>query len=94
MTAIKAFIESHPLLTYFALTFAISWGGILLVAGGPGGISANSQPSELLLPLLLLALCRPRVAGILLTGLVCGKAGFRELLSGCSNGGWARAGTR
>ncbi len=29
MTTIKAFIKSHPVLTYFALTFAISWGGFL-----------------------------------------------------------------
>lgn len=27
MTTIKAFIKRHPLLSYFALTFAISWGG-------------------------------------------------------------------
>ena len=40
MTTIKAFIKSHPLLSYFVLTFAISWGGMLLVivVGGPGEI--------------------------------------------------------
>src|SRR3990170_7381325 len=27
MTTIKAFIKRHPLLTYFALAFAVSWGG-------------------------------------------------------------------
>jgi hypothetical protein len=27
MKTIKAFIKRHPLLSYFALTFAISWGG-------------------------------------------------------------------
>jgi hypothetical protein len=37
MTTTKAFIVRHPVLTYFALTFAISWGGVLLVIGGPGG---------------------------------------------------------
>ena len=26
MTTIKAFIKSHPLLSYYALVFAISWG--------------------------------------------------------------------
>ena len=34
MKTIKAFIKSHPLLSYFALTFAISWGGILLRSCG------------------------------------------------------------
>jgi hypothetical protein len=26
MTTIKAFIKQHPLLSYYVLTFAISWG--------------------------------------------------------------------
>jgi hypothetical protein len=29
MTTIKAFIKSHPVLSYYVLVFAISWGGIL-----------------------------------------------------------------
>jgi hypothetical protein len=33
-------ITRHPVLTYFALTFAISWGGfVLVVGGGDRGIS-------------------------------------------------------
>jgi hypothetical protein len=71
MKAIKAFIKSHPLLSYFALTFAISWGGMLLVilAGASGGIP------------MLAWVAGPPVAGILLTGLLYGRAGFRDLLS-------------
>ena len=40
MTTIKAFIKSHPVLSYFALVLAISWGGMLLLilAGGSSGI--------------------------------------------------------
>lgn len=33
MTTIKAFIERHPVATYFSLAFAISWGAILLAVG-------------------------------------------------------------
>ena len=33
MSKIKTFIKKHPVLTYFALTFAISWVGLLLVSG-------------------------------------------------------------
>lgn len=82
MTTIKAFIKRHPVPTYFALTFAISWGGILLVIGGPGAIPSPSEQAMLLLPVaILVMLVGPSVAGILLTGLVYGRAGFREFLS-------------
>jgi uncharacterized protein len=81
MTTIKAFVMRHPLLSYVALTFAISWGGILIVAG-PGGFLGTKEISEVLFPIVVLAtLAGPSVAGILLTGLVYGKAGFRDLLS-------------
>jgi hypothetical protein len=32
----NAFIRAHPLLTYFALAFAISWGAALTVVGPHG----------------------------------------------------------
>ena len=70
------------MLIYYALTFAISWGGILLVIGGPGGIPATPKQFERLLPFMFLPmLAGPSVAGILLTGLVHGRAGLREFLS-------------
>jgi membrane protease YdiL (CAAX protease family) len=81
MTTIKAFIKTHPVLTYYALAFAISWCGMLILVG-PGGIPATPEQTEMLFPIALLAmLAGPSVAGILLTGLVQGRAGFRELLS-------------
>jgi len=82
MTTIKAFIKRHPILTYFALAFAISWGGVLLVIGGPGGIPGTPGQLERLFPFVFLAMLPgPSVAGILLTGLVYGRAGLREFLS-------------
>ena len=77
---IKAFIRSHPLLSFFALVFAISWGGVLLVIGGSGAIPAtNKEQFETLFPIALLAMVAgPSVAGILLTGLLYGRAGLRE----------------
>ena len=70
MMTIKAFIERHPLPTYFALTFAISWGGVLLVIGGPGGIRSTTAQSDPLFPFVYLAmLAGPSVAGIL--GVFC-----------------------
>jgi hypothetical protein len=81
MTTIKAFIKSHLWLAYFALAFAISWGGILLVVG-PSGIPGTREQTEMLLPLVVLAmLAGPSVAGILLISLVNGRAGLRNLLT-------------
>jgi len=79
MSTIKDFIKRRPVLTYFALTFAISWGGILLVIGGPSAIPTPSEEAMELLPMAILVMVAgPSVAGILLTGLIYGRAGFRE----------------
>ena len=81
MSTIRAFIKRHPVPTYYALAFAISWGGIIIVVG-PGGVTGTTKPPDVLLPFVYLAmLAGPSVAGLLLTGLVDGKAGFRELVS-------------
>jgi len=81
MTTIRTFIRTHPLATYFVLTFAISWGGVLLVVA-PHGIPGTTEQTDRLFPYVYLAmLAGPSVAGILLTGLVQGRAGLRDLLS-------------
>lgn len=79
---IRAFIKRYPVPTYFVLTFGISWGGVLLAIGGPSGILATPEQFERLIPLAILAMVAgPSVSGILLTGLVHGKAGLRDFLS-------------
>jgi membrane protease YdiL (CAAX protease family) len=81
MTIITAFIKRHAVPTYYALTFAISWGLFLLV-GGPGFYSGTSYQSDPLFPLAILAmLTGPTIASLLLTGLLSGRAGLRELLT-------------
>lgn len=79
--SISDFIKKYPVAIYFALTFAISW-GLILILVGLGNIPIREEQSSELLPLLYtLMLAGPSVTGILLTGLVDGKAGFRKLLS-------------
>ena len=81
MKTIKAFIKSHPLLSYFALVFAITWGGFVL-AVGPGRIPATKEEfATMPLGAILAVLTGPSVAGILLTGLVYGREGFRNLFT-------------
>jgi uncharacterized protein len=77
MTTIKAFLQSHPLLSYFALVFAISSGG-LLIAVGRKGLPLDARNSWIA---ALALFAGPSVAGPLMTGLVHGRAGLRELLA-------------
>jgi membrane protease YdiL (CAAX protease family) len=82
MTAMLAFLKRHPVLTYFTLTFAIGWGGVLMVVG-PDGLPITAETFETTPMLAKLAwLAGPSVAGIVLTVLVAGRTGLRELLSG------------
>ena len=80
MTTIKAFITKHQILTYFALVFTISWGGLLLV-GGLEGLSGTAWQSDPRLPFMVVAmLAGPSIAGLFLTGVVSGRASLHELL--------------
>jgi membrane protease YdiL (CAAX protease family) len=82
MKTINAFIRSHSMLSFYALVFAIAWGGILILVGGPSGIPTNREQFLMLMPWLMVVwLAGPSVAGILLIGLVYGREGFRNLLT-------------
>ncbi len=81
MRTLTSFIGRHALPIYFVLTFAISWGGVLLVIGGPRGIPGTKADTDPLFPLVFLAmLAGPSIAGVLLTAVVDGKRGLREFL--------------
>lgn len=83
MKTIKAFIERHPVLSFYALAFAITWGTILIVIGvGPGAILATKEQYSTLMSFLYpMILVGPSVAGVVLTVLLYGRAGLRELRS-------------
>jgi membrane protease YdiL (CAAX protease family) len=75
-----AFARRRPVLTYFALTFALSWGVGLLRTGGLGPLFGPDWRSDLRFTLALLAgPVAAAIAGLALTGLVAGRAGYREL---------------
>ena len=81
MKTIKAFVIKRPVLIYYILVFAISWGGILLVVGSSGYPGNSEQVEKLSLPVLLAFFAGPSLSGLLLIGLVHGRAGFRDLFS-------------
>ena len=76
MTTISTFIKRYPLLSYFVLVFAISWGGTL-IAAGPDGFQSGREFGFSYVAML----AGPCVAGIVLTGLLYGRTGLSELLS-------------
>ena len=82
MTTIKVFIRSHPVLSYFALTFVISWGGVFALGAAPYGLPATSEQAAKSWPIVFIPFfLGPILASLLLTGMADGRAGFRELFS-------------
>jgi pimeloyl-ACP methyl ester carboxylesterase/membrane protease YdiL (CAAX protease family) len=74
------FSKKHPLLAYYVLTFGLSWGGFLLMVGPSSLVSTNWQAEEKFLSAIVVMLAGPSVAGLLLIGLVDGRAAYRGLL--------------
>ena len=69
---------ADPVPIFYALAFGISWGGIVLILG-PNGLFSTGTTMPFSGGAALLA--GPSIAGVLLTGLVDGRSGFRRLLS-------------
>jgi membrane protease YdiL (CAAX protease family) len=83
-------LRSRPLTGYFALTYGVSWGGILIVLGARGFDPAALQPLETGL-IFLLMLLGPSSSGLALTALMDGRVALRRLLASLLH--W-RAGVR
>ena len=76
------FIKRHPVLSFYASVFAIGWGAILLIIGGPGEVPGAVERVQRLFSIVLLAwFAGPSVSGVLMSGLVSGTSGIRDPLS-------------
>jgi membrane protease YdiL (CAAX protease family) len=80
--SLRTIATRHPVGTYFAVTFAISWGGAFLAVGGSGGMQGTTPGSDpRFVYALLTMLAGPAVTGILMTALIHGRAGLRSFFS-------------
>jgi len=81
MRKISLFFNKYAAMIYFVLTFIITWGSIFLVVGS-FKLPFTKEQIEAAGPLVYVGmLIGPSAAGILMIGLVEGRAGYRTLFS-------------
>lgn len=78
---LRSFVRARPVFAFFSLTFLISWGGVLLfVAASFGRLPVPVEEFDAFIPFaLLITVAGPALAGPVLTALVDGRPGLREL---------------
>ena len=82
MVTVRDTLKQHPLLAYYSLAFAISWGSMLAAIGGPAHMPATPDEFQRLLPLAAFALMPgPVIASLIMTGVTHGRAGFRDVVA-------------
>ncbi|SRR5579875_2158295 len=77
---IKSLIQRHPVVSYFVMTYIISWLAALLVAAPQlvQGKPLGQLQGILMFPAMLLG---PSITGITLTAVVDGRSGLRDLFA-------------
>lgn len=77
---IKAFIQNHPVATYFGIAFLISWISFLILVGPKlvQGKDMYATDAFIMFPVMVIGV---GLTGLILTRVVDGRSGLRELLS-------------
>jgi len=77
---LASWLRRHPLLGYFTLAFGIAWIGILIVLTAHGFNLATLQPLDTGV-MFVAMLLGPSTSGLMLTALLQGRGGMRQLWS-------------
>ena len=80
VSARHPWVRRHPAVTYFVLTFAISWGGVLAVIA-PRLLRGETIPTFTGLMLFPVLLMGPLIAGLGMTAYLSGRKGLRNLFA-------------
>lgn len=92
MATRESVVKHHPVVWYYIIAFAISWGGILLALGPGGFLGLTATPETQLMVGGPISLLGPSISGLLMTALLYGRAGLRDLLGRLVHGrvgaGW------
>jgi membrane protease YdiL (CAAX protease family) len=75
MSGLSSVVKQHPLITFFLLTFALSWTFEI-----PLVVLGDSIAGTQALVLIILASNVPSVLGIMLTAIILGRGALRKLL--------------
>lgn len=75
---IRSWIQKHPLLAYFLITYLISWGASLVILGPVFSGGATSGPAGAVIALFGM-MSGPMLSGLICTRVVDGKPGMQEL---------------
>lgn len=77
---LRAFVQRHPVTTYFGMTYLISWVGAFLVVAPKliQGRPITQVDGLLMFPVMLLG---PLITGITLTAITEGRSGLRALFA-------------
>jgi uncharacterized protein len=76
----QGFLSSHPVATYFVLTYAISWAGAFLLVA-PKLLQHEPVPKRVGLLMFPVMLLGPALASIILTMMLEGTPGLRDLFN-------------
>lgn len=77
---VRSLIERFPIASYFVLAYLISWGGSFAI-GGPKFLRGDALGLEDILLMGPLVLAGPFIAGVVMTYVVDGRTGIRDLFS-------------